>query len=173
MPPVMLLEANMVDAAILSVLMTAAATAPGASDVAQRFERWESGLRSRVESLHMVPAGAQQVSPCDVTVGFGVNCSGTATDARILESSCSRFFERKAVSLVQQLGRVGPVPSLDGRDRRVSLKLTYGSRPDATADRELDNELEEERATFARRNLATVAAGLDQPPSSGWKAGDR
>ena len=151
-----------------SILLTAAAANPVPADVAQQFERWERRLRSRVERLHVIPAEAQKIAPCNVVVRFAVDGDGRPAGARVQETNCSRYYERRALALVRELGRVGPVPSGTGKDHQVTLKLSYGVERDGSADRRLTDALAAERRTYARRNLTTVAA-----VASEWQSAQR
>lgn len=141
-----------------SILLTVAAANHAPADVAEQFDRWERRLRARVERLHIVPAEAQNISPCDVVVRFAVAADGSPARAQVQESSCGRYYQRKALALVRGLGRIGPVPSGGGKDHRVTLKLSYGAEPDRSADRRLTDSLAAERRAYARRNLTVVAA---------------
>ena len=156
-----------------SLLLAVAAANHAPADVAEQFDRWERRLRARVERLHMVPAEAQKISPCDVVVRFAVAGDGSPVGARVQQSSCGRFYERKALALVRNLGRIGPVPSGAGQDHRVTLKLSYGTERDRSADRRLTDALAAERRAYASRNLATVSAAANLPEASGWQSAER
>ncbi len=153
----------MLDPSLFSILLTVAATSQGSSDMTEQFERWERRLRARVERVHVVPADAQKISPCDVVVSFAIGDGGSPQDAAVRESSCSRYYDRRALSLVRGLNRIGAVPSNAGKQHRVMLKLTYGAQVDGAADRRLSDALEAERRARALRNLAIVAGASDRP----------
>jgi TonB family protein len=153
-----------------SMLLTVAVATSAQADVAKRFDRWDRRVRARVERLHVVPAEAQNILPCQVAVRFAVGNDGKPAGAQIRESSCGRYYERKALALVRDLGRIGPVPSGAGQDQRVTLKLSYGAEQDRSADRRLTEALAAERRAYASRNLATVIAS---PQATNWQSAER
>lgn len=163
----------MLDLSLISILLTVSATSHVPGDVAEQFERWERRLRARVERLHVVPADAETISPCDVVVSFGIGDGGSPQDAVVRESSCSRYYERRALSLVRGLNRIGAVPSNAGKEHRVLLKLTYGEQADGAADRRLSDALEAERRARVPRNLAIVAGASDRPAAGVWQSAER
>lgn len=141
---------------ILTLAAAASATLPS-TILAERFEQWERRLRARVESLHVIQPVQNRIPPCDVIVGLSVGDSGTPRDIEIRKSSCGLYYEKNAIAVARGLGRIGAVPGSSGDRRRVLLKLSYGSHPDAAADRGLSAALDAERADSSRRNLALIA----------------
>ena len=134
-------------------------TNPGKTDVEAQYQRWETQLRARVADLHVVPKYALSAPRCDVTVAFAIDGNGRPANATVQQSSCSRLYDRQALRLIRQLGRLGQVPSASGKDFRVALKLSYGVEPNATADRQLAEVMASERQLHARRNLE-LATGV-------------
>ena len=163
----------MLDPSLLALLFGSAVAAQSPAVAAERFQRWEERLRTRVERLHVVPAHLQNVEPCDVTVRFSLDERGRASDAEVRQSSCGRVFERKALRLVRDLDRIGVVPSAGGHPQRVTLKLSYGVALGPEADARLDEKLAVERRTYAARNMALVAGSGAVPAASGWTSGER
>ncbi|HYC94900.1 MAG TPA: hypothetical protein VEB39_04295 [Sphingomicrobium sp.] len=154
----------MFDPSLFSLLLAVSAAGHSAADVRPQFEQWERRLRAKVASLHVIPADAQPSPACDVVVRFAVAEDGRAEGAVVRESSCGRYWERRALRLVRDLGRIGAIPSVAGHGHGVVLRLTYGTFPDASADRQLSKALETERNAHARRNIQIV---------SGWKSAER
>ncbi|MDP9421234.1 MAG: energy transducer TonB [Pseudomonadota bacterium] len=161
----------MLDPSLFSVLLALAGPNPPAENVGQQFERWERRLRTRVTNLHVVPAAAQDIPACDVVLRFAIGQEGRPRDVAISKSSCSSFHDRTALGLVRSLGRIGPVPTMTGKDHRVVLKLTYGRQRDFDVDRRLDATLAAERETHSRRNLETVINFADRPDATALVAG--
>lgn len=128
--------------------------------VGAQYERWELRLRSRIAELHVVPEYAAKDAACDVSVSFAVGTDGRPTAPAIRETACPSYYDRAALRLVRHLGRIGAVPSADGNEHAVVLKLSYGVAPTAAADRQLTDSLEEERRHYASRNLRIVTTSL-------------
>lgn len=146
----------MIQAALLPLLLlnSQPATTAKAED---SFTRWEQRLRNKVSRLHVVPASANDVPACDVTISFPISADGRPGTATIRQSSCQPFHERASRRLVRDLGRIGRVPSLSGKDHNVVLKLSYGRAPTEAEDRLLTAALEAERLANARRNVELVS----------------
>lgn len=144
----------MLQVAMLSWSLLNASPAP--EDIGQQFDRWERRLRAKVAELNVVPASSANDPACDVTVGFKIGADGRPANATIRESSCSIYYERAARRLVRQLGQVGAVPSANGDNHAVVLKLSYGVAPIVAGDRELSESLNAERRAFAERNKRIV-----------------
>lgn len=140
--------------AMLSASLVNASPLPEA--IGPQFDRWERRLRARIAELNVVPAFTANDPACDVTIGFTIGADGRPVNATIRESSCKPYYERAARRLVRQLGQVGAVPSADGGDHPVALKLSYGVAPTVAADRQLTQSLEAERQTYADRNMRIV-----------------
>jgi len=144
-----------------------------AADVQQQFERWERRLRARIIELHVVPAAAKIDPPCDVVISFAIGRNRRPADAAIRNSSCKPFYDRAALRVVSQLGRVGRVPSMIGKDHRVLLKLSYGQAPTAVADRGLVEGLAAERQLHSRRNLEIVSRAVYPTDAAGPRGTER
>lgn len=129
---------------------------PLAHDIGPQFDRWERRLRAKIAALNVVPADAANDPACDVTIGFEIGADGRPKNANIRSSSCKPYYERAAHRLVRQLGRLGAVPSAIGANHPVTLKLSYGVAPTATADRQLTESLEAERQAYQERNMRIV-----------------
>lgn len=148
----------MIQFAMLS--MSLASAHPATTDVQRQFDRWERRLRARVAELHVVPVDAARDPACDVTIGFAIGADGRPTNATIRKSTCKAFYERATRRLVRQLGTIGRIPSVNGTDHFVELRLSYGVAPTAEADRQLSESLEAERRAYASRNLRIVTTLL-------------
>ncbi len=142
---------------------------PAAADVPQQYERWERRLRGRITDLQVVPGSAKLDPACDVVVSFAIGRNGRSAGAAIRNSSCKPFHDRAALRVVRELGRVGRVPSISGKDHRVVVKLSYGNAPTAAADRSLADALEAERLAYARRNLEIVSLAAYPPNAAGLR----
>ena len=129
---------------------------PLAQEIAPQFNRWERRLRAKIAVLNVVPADSANDPACDVTIGFEIGADGRPKNATIRNSSCKPYYERAAYRLVRQLGRIGAVPSAVGARHPVTLRLSYGAAPTATADRQLTESLEAERKAYAERNMRIV-----------------
>ena len=140
--------------------MSLANAGPTPESVGARFESWEQRIRSRIAELHVVPEYAAKDDACDVSISFAIGKDGRPTAPTIRETSCPSYYDRAALRLVRHLGRVGAVPSADGNDHAVVLKLSYGVPPTAAADRQLNESLEKERSHYADRNLRIVTTPL-------------
>ena len=146
----------MLDPSLFSILIALAGPNESATNVGQQFERWERRLRTRVADLHVVPADTQEIPACEVVLRFAIGEDGRPSDVVIRESSCGAFQDRTALGLVRNLGRIGPVPAMTGKDHRVVLKLTYGKEPGVLSDRRLNAALAAEREAHSRRNIEVV-----------------
>lgn len=141
--------------AILSGFLASAH--PSTGDVQEQYLRWERRLRAKVSELHLIPASAAGIPACDVTIGFAISADGRPADPTIRQSSCKAYYDRAALRLVKQLGRIGRVPSIAGNSHAVSLKLSYGVAPTAAADRQLSDALAAERLEHEGRNRKMVS----------------
>ena len=148
----------MLQVAIVAMSLVNAGAAP--EPVATQFDRWETRLRARIAELHVVPDYAARDAACDVSVGFAIGTNGRPTNLTIRETTCQYDYDRAALRLVRQLGRIGAVPSADGNEHSVVLKLSYGVAPTLAADRQLTDYLEVERRHYASRNLRIVTTPL-------------
>ena len=121
----------------LIALSIAIASTPSiaATDVSNRYDRWEERLRSRVDQLHVYPDSAPKGASGDVLVRFRVDGGGKPADITIVRSSGEAAFDSAAVRLVAKLGRLGPIPSANGAVETVTLKLSYGDGPDGSRER--------------------------------------
>ena len=148
----------MLQGVIVAMSLVNAGSAP--EPVAIQFDRWETRLRARIAELHVVPDFAAKDAACDVTVGFAIGANGRPVNPTIRETTCPSYYDRAALRLVRLLGRIGAVPSADGYEHSVVLKLSYGVAPTLAADRQLTDSLEEERRHHASRNLRIVTTPL-------------
>lgn len=132
-------------------------------DVERQFHRWERRLRTRIAERNVVPAASLDDPPCNVVVGFAVGENRRPASVEVVSSSCDSFYDRRAERLVRDLGRVGRVPSFTARKPRILLNLSYGSAPDAVADRRLTEALDAERQASLQRNLRIITADAQMP----------
>lgn len=158
----------MIELAIISMALVAAdpSAEPAASNVEQRFGRWEQRLRNRVTSLHVLPSQAIDARPCDVVIGFAVGSDGRPDEIKIRQSSCEAYYERHAYRLVRRLGRIGQIPAAYAGDHRVALKLSYGTASTPAQNRQLTERLEAERQIHTLHNARIVSMGGPQASSS-------
>lgn len=135
------------------------ATAPalGLGDVSPNYDRWEERLRSRINALHVYPKGAEKGAIGDVLVRFRIGGGGKPEEITIVNSSGHAIFDSAAVRLVADLGRLGAVPSPNGRVETVTLKLSYGEGSSLAEDKRLAREDARERTANDRRNRLIVS----------------
>ena len=100
--------------------------AGAASNVQDRYQRWERRLRTKVSELHVVPGGAEKGTAGSVGIRFAIGPNGRPVDPVIIRSSRNPLLDKAATRLVRQLGWLGQVPSVSGKTRRVVLDLAYG-----------------------------------------------
>lgn len=130
---------------------------PGSNaDLQQRYQRWERRLRSRIARHLWLPQEADRYRLADVTVRFSIDPNGRPGNVTVLHSSGLLLYDRAAVEAVRNLGRIGPVPMLAGTNRHVQIKLSYGEKTTAAADRSLTAQLEREGAASHRRTLSII-----------------
>ena len=136
------------------------AQGPGAiapSSVASRYAHWEQRLRDRVNDQLSYPEAANGVSG-DVLVGFRIGPDGKPTDVIVRKSSGYSVFDRIAVKLVSQLGRLGPVPSAERSVGEIVLKLSYGDGATTAAGAiQVAKADRQERLTNQQRDRAIVS----------------
>lgn len=144
-------------ASIASSLVASPVLADG--DLSARHARWEQRLRARVNSLLVYPLGSENRAG-DVFVGFRVGENGKPANVVIRKTAGQPIFDRAAIRLVSSLGRIGPMPSSDGRPHEVILKLSYGEPyPTVREAMHLAKADREEQLLNERRNRAIVANG--------------
>jgi TonB family protein len=95
-------------------------------DLLSRYAHWEERLRQRVNSLLVYPEGMQSGEGGDVLVSFMLGADGRPHRITIQQSSGEPIFDRAAVRLVSDLGKIGQVPSDAPAIDKVTLKLSYG-----------------------------------------------
>ena len=136
--------------------LAGASPLPAQSDVGARYAHWETRLRNRVYGLLFYPAADNAVG--DVLVGFRVGRDGKPTNIVIHKASGYEIFDRAAVRLVSNLGRIGPIPSTTGAVDEVVLKLSYGDPSSTIAQsmRLAKTDREDQLAT-ERQNRALVS----------------
>lgn len=129
------------------------------NDVLSRYGHWEKGLRNRVSSLLVYPEGMRPGASGDVLVSFAVGADGKPQQVTIRQSSGEPAFDRAAVRLVSDLGRLGPVPSSNGTVAAVTLKLSYGEPCARVRDcARLERKDAEDRQANDARNRFVVSA---------------
>ena len=134
------------------------------ADPVSRYARWEHHLRERVNAELAYPIGASNASG-DVFVDFKVGRDGKPTEVSVQQSSGNAIFDRAAVQLVSNLGRIGAIPSAHGDMDRVVLKLSYGdgAKTVSEAMQVANADRQEQRANEVRdRALMSSATRVAQ-----------
>ena len=109
-----------------AMALSMAAPASADANLLGRYAHWEQKLRDRVNSLLVYPDGMQAGEAGDVFVTFTLGQDGRPQRITIKQSSGEPIFDRAAVQLVSNLGRIGAIPSATRAINQVTLKLSYG-----------------------------------------------
>ena len=96
-------------------------------DLKQIAEAYRSLLLEAIAARKTYPMRARrQGLEGEVVVGFTVKGDGEISDIGVVQSSYYRFLDLAAVNTVKQVGRVGPIPALLGKNEwQFQVPLKY------------------------------------------------